>query len=254
MKNEDIIRKITGLLKLSMDSKNDEESQSAFVMAQKLKIKHGIKDNEISLDEKVEISKNQATAYKKLYWWESSLARIISYNFRCKHYYRNDYTESQRVKRAITFYGYESDAELAKEMYILAYDVLKKFTERFVEDFYADRLKGTLLEGLYEFKGLKRDRSLTTKLKNSYMRGFLDGLEQKFEDQRDQLVKDGYELMIVIPHAVMEGYNEMFPSTKKGLSFNRPPVELSLAYAFGKEDGHKVDYAKNTIGDDIEFK
>jgi len=41
-RNESIIKKIKGLLAIADDAKNDEESQSAFLLAQKLMIKHDI--------------------------------------------------------------------------------------------------------------------------------------------------------------------------------------------------------------------
>lgn len=39
MDNKDIISKIKGLLKLANDNRNDEEGQSAFILAQRLMLK-----------------------------------------------------------------------------------------------------------------------------------------------------------------------------------------------------------------------
>ncbi|RKJ45999.1 DUF2786 domain-containing protein, partial [Butyricicoccus sp. 1XD8-22] len=41
-RNDSIIKKIRGLLAIANDEKNDEESQTAFILAQKLMIKHNI--------------------------------------------------------------------------------------------------------------------------------------------------------------------------------------------------------------------
>ncbi len=78
-RNESIIKKIRGLLAIANDNKSDEESQSAFLLAQKLMIKHDISSGEITERcAEQEIVKGQATAYKRLFWWERSLARIIA--------------------------------------------------------------------------------------------------------------------------------------------------------------------------------
>ncbi len=45
-RNESIIKKIRGLLAIANDNKSDEESQSAFLLAQKLMIKHDISSGE----------------------------------------------------------------------------------------------------------------------------------------------------------------------------------------------------------------
>ncbi|QAW06651.1 DUF2786 domain-containing protein (plasmid) [Bacillus subtilis] len=45
-RNEAIIKKVKGLLAIANDNKNDEESQSAFLLAQKLMIKHDISVSE----------------------------------------------------------------------------------------------------------------------------------------------------------------------------------------------------------------
>lgn len=121
-RNESIIKKIKGLLAIADDSKNDEESQSAFVLAQKLMMKHDIQQSEVDTsDDKQEITEGQATTYKKLFWWERRLARIISENFKVRYYYNNKilYGESH-TKRSIIFFGFKSDVLLSKEMYILA--------------------------------------------------------------------------------------------------------------------------------------
>lgn len=85
MDNKKIIKKIKGLLAISRDQKNDEESQSAFILAQKLMIQYNIDKNEVeelSVDfENDVIGEQSVTIYKRLYWWERQLACIISENF-----------------------------------------------------------------------------------------------------------------------------------------------------------------------------
>ncbi|QRL10341.1 DUF2786 domain-containing protein [Bacillus velezensis] len=119
-RNESIIKKIRGLLAIANDNKSDEESQSAFLLAQKLMIKHDISSGEITERcAEQEIVKGQATAYKRLFWWERSLARIIADNFKVEFYYNNKrFDGEQRRKKTVIFFGYDNDVQLAKEMFV----------------------------------------------------------------------------------------------------------------------------------------
>lgn len=115
--NKKIIKKIKGLLAISRDQKNDEESQSAFLLAQKLMLQYSIdkfevEDYELS-SEMDTIDEESVTIFKKLYWWERILASIISENFRVKNYLKNGFSGKQK-KRKIVFYGHGRDLELSK--------------------------------------------------------------------------------------------------------------------------------------------
>lgn len=233
-RNDSIVEKIKGLLALANDHKNDEECQSAFVMAQKLMIKYDISASDVEDVKDVKnISKGQATAYKTLYWWERQLADIITKNFRVTWYYNNKvlYGES-RKKRAIIFMGFESDVALAKEMYVLAYDVLTHYVRNFVDCYYEEKV-------------INRERAFTTELKNSYTRGFLNGLDEKFKEQVSQMQQE-YGLVALVPKEVDEAYDVMFKG-KKGLSYRLPLIEEVGAYQEGYRDGNTVDYTKSTL-------
>jgi hypothetical protein len=81
-------------------------------------------------------------------------------------------------------------------------------------------------------------------VKNSYMRGFLSGLEAKFEEQFTQL-KQEYGLMVLIPKEVEEELSNI--TTEKPLTLKLPPIEEMLAYEKGFIDGKKIDYTRSTI-------
>ena len=116
-KNEKIIKKIKGLLAISRDERNDEESQSAFVLAQRLMIQYSIDKSLVEGSEYYEnedsIDEESVTIFKKLYWWEKELAQIISKNFKVKNFIR-----SRGRKSKVIFFGFGKDLELAKEMFI----------------------------------------------------------------------------------------------------------------------------------------
>lgn len=235
-KYEDIIRKITGLLAVAEDNVNEEEAQSAFLVAQKLMIKHNIELSEVqSNEEKVNIQQGQATAHKTLYWFERKLAIIIANNFRVKHYYNNK--KRGRIARAITFFGLENDVKLAKEMYILACEVLTFYTKKYIDAYYKEYYQ-------------ERDKSLTNQLKNSYMQGFLNGLSNKMEEQRFSLQEE-FGLVVLTPKVVEDEYEEFSRTFTKPLKLVTPDITEEVAYHRGYKDGNDIDYTKSTIDDDI---
>ncbi|MDM5233349.1 DUF2786 domain-containing protein [Lysinibacillus pakistanensis] len=233
-RNDSIIEKIKGLLALANDQQNDEECQTAFMMAQKLMIKYDISSSELEEGENDRaVSEGQATAHKTLYWWERQLANIITRNFRVTWYYNNKIIKGEtKKKRAIMFMGFESDVALAKEMYVLAYDVLSFYVQKFVNDYY-------------DSTQIYRTKKLTTELKNSYTTGFLNGLKEKFEEQVKAMEQE-YGLMVLLPAEVKQEYDKRF-GHKKGLSYKIPPIEEIAAYQKGFQDGNKVDYTKSTL-------
>ena len=237
-RNYSIIKKIKGLLALANNNSNDEEAQTAFIMAQKLMLKNNITMGEVEdIKTSQEIEEGQVTVNKKLFWWERELSIIISKNFRVKNFINSKLLKNNfQRKRAIIFLGYENDVALAKEMYLLAYEVIAFYSKRFVEN-YCDT------------NDLSRTKKITTEVKNSYIRGFLEGLNNKFEQQVSEMKQEN-ALMVLVPHEVEAKYNEMFEG-KKGLSFKMPPIEELEAYRQGYTDGNRIDYTKSTIDDEI---
>lgn len=235
-KLESIIRKIKGLLALAEDNSNDEEAQSAFVMAQKLMIKYNVELSQINDTDDVDLVTGQATAHKTVFWYEKLLARIIADNFRVKFYYNDKYVNNEvKRKRSVMFYGLEQDVKIAKELFVLANDALEIYTKRYIDKFYGAR---------------NRDRSTTTELKNSYMRGFTDGLRQKLKEQKNALQQE-FGLVVLMPQVVIDGYEEFSKNFSKPTALTIPRIEDTIAYKSGLEDGKKIDYTKSTIDDEI---
>ncbi|TWO89677.1 DUF2786 domain-containing protein [Bacillus velezensis] len=238
-RNESIIKKIRGLLAIANDNKSDEESQSAFLLAQKLMIKHDISSGEITERyAEQEIVKGQATAYKRLFWWERSLARIIADNFKVEFYYNNKrFDGEQRRKKTVIFFGYDNDVQLAKEMFVLAYDAIQFYSKRFINSYYDEE---------YATRTVKK----TNDLKNSYMKGFLDGLKERFAEQLRQM-KEEYGLMVIKPKEVSDAYKELSKSFGTARAIQVPDIEEMFAYSSGHRDGNTIDYTKSTIDDEV---
>lgn len=238
-KLDSIIRKIKGLMALAEDNANEDEAQSAFVMAQKLMMKYNIEQSEIEDTADIaSIIQGQATAYKTIFWHEKLLASIISDNFRVKYYYNNKIFNGERKKRrTIMFFGLEQDVKIAKEMFVLANDAIDFYTKRFVE-------------GVYNTGGYMRDKTFTTDLKNSYMQGFINGLRDKMKSQRFELQEE-YGLIILMPKVVEDEYEEFSKDFNKGSKWKIPKIEELDAYHQGYTDGEEIDYTKSTVNDEI---
>lgn len=229
MENDRILRRVKGLLALAEGNSNMEESHSAFLMAQKLMVKYGIEASELTDDESViQVLDSDGTDFKRLYWYERELAHIVAKNFRCKDWIRSRRIEGRsQIQRKIMFMGEEQDVQLATEMYRLVISAIEFYTHRHIKE-----------HGI----GI---RSHTQSLKNGYMRGFIDGLEKKFEEQ---IQKQEWGLVLVIPKEVEEKYKEVV--TGKAIPFTIPTVESRESYRQGYEDGNRIDYKKETIDDE----
>ncbi len=236
MDNKKIIKNIKGLLAISRDQKNDEESQSAFVLAQKLMIQYNIDKNEVeelSIDSENDvIGEESVTIYKRLYWWERQLAFIISKNFRVKNFLNNKYSGRQK-KRRIVFYGFGRDLELAKEMYILAYEVILFHSKKFIDNYYLENAK------------VSRSRYMTNSLKASYINGFLEGLEQRFDEQVSAL-REVYEVLVLVPEEVESSYKDYSENFGKS-TLSKPNSNIHEAYWDGYVTGKEIDFTKSTI-------
>lgn len=228
-----IIKKVKGLLAIAKDEADDEECQSAFLLAQKLMIQYHIDQSEITDEMSDSISHRAVTVYKKLFWWEKELAGVISRNFRVKHFYSSKYVnkEDGQRKSCIMFYGLESDMELAKEMFILADDAMMFFYKDFIELYKKEY-------GIYKIADVK----------NSYLQGFIFGLNQAFEKQKVQFKQMSNELMVLteIPQVVVEAWKE-YSQEMGEVSTDLPPIEVVVAFEEGRNQASKTDLTLHRI-------
>src|SRR3712207_3499941 len=110
-----IIGKVQNLLELAYDAPNDEERQTALLMAQKLMVKHKLSMSDIkAIQRNDNIGETVGHWEYRMVWWKEKLAAILGENFRCKTIRR------RLVKKGITqmiFFGYDTDAELCTKVY-----------------------------------------------------------------------------------------------------------------------------------------
>lgn len=177
--NDKIISKVQNLLELAYDAPNDEEGQTALLMAQKLMVKHNLSTSDIAADQRNDnIGETVGHWEYRMVWWKEKLAAILGENFRCKTIRR------RLVEKGITqiiFFGYGTDADLCTQVY-----------------------KGALLYLEYRLKRLSPIASKVRwkEYKKSYLLGFLEGLDQRFKNQI-QSSKE-FALMVQVPAEVLE--------------------------------------------------
>ncbi|MCT3019871.1 DUF2786 domain-containing protein [Pediococcus pentosaceus] len=233
--NKKIINKVKHLLELAKNNPEDEEGQSAFLMAQRLMLKHSISDkeieNEVVGDSQLEINSRPVTLYKRVFWWEKQLGTIIADNFRVKIYYslkKEDW--NGQTKTRMMFYGTTQDLELAVEMYSLAYDAVRYYYNR-----YLNKVKSKT--DLF-FK--------SSQVKSSYIRGFLEGLEYRFNEQIRDL-KNKYELVALIPEEVESEYQKFSSNFRRASQLKIPEVTNNMALQIGYNEARKIDLTRSTI-------
>ena len=174
-----IIEKIQNLLELAYDAPNDEEGQTALLMAQRLMVKHNLSMNDLTNSKtQKDIGETIGTWEYRLPWWQEKLAAILGENFRCK-------TIRRRLPEdgitQIIFFGYQSDAEFCSKVY-----------------------EGALLYLKYRLKRLfpTVSRARWKDYKKSYLLGFLNGVDQRFQEQIQS--SEEFGLMVKIPAEVLE--------------------------------------------------
>lgn len=218
-----IIRRVNKLLALAEDNSSVEESQTAFLQAQQMMVKYGVDPSDLDISEESKrVLEKSGSDYKRLFWWERRLASIVAKNFRCKNYINNKYIEGKKqVQRRIMFMGRDEDVNLAREMYKLAREATLFYTKCYMQQ-----------------NDLKE-----SSVKNDYILGFVDGLEEKFEDQINSQSQE-WGLVLVVPKDVEERYKKEVTGT---LYHKIPDVNSDEHYSEGYEDGNAIDYTKSTV-------
>ena len=174
-----IIEKIQNLLELAYDAPDDEEGQTALLMAQKLMVKHNLSMSDVTtVKTKNNIGEAVGTWEYRLPWWQEQLAAILGKNFRCQTIRRRKMDEG--ITQVI-FFGYQSDTELCTRVYEGAILYLKYRLKRLLPTVTKSRWKD---------------------YKKSYLLGFLEGLDHRFRDQVQS--SEEFALMVQVPKEVLE--------------------------------------------------
>lgn len=221
-----IIERIQNLLELAEDGGNDDESQTALLLAQKLMLRYKISQQDIAGDDQeAKVELKSLSVYKRIYWWERDLAQVIADNFRVMMYMQSNHFPHQKsVQRKLVYMGLREDLYLAYDMFHLASTSMRHHATFEVQ---------TLAE---EFPDASPGQ-----LRKMYYQGFIDGLASKFQQQRKEIQEenDKYALMIKVPKEVQEAFEEKVEGI---IQFEAQEVSTdSRAYQRGYQEGKSME-------------
>lgn len=209
--NIKVVEKIKKLLALS-ESSNENEAQISLLKAQELLAKYKLSLKEVkefkiynsSIKEKV-----STVSFTKAKW-KSELAQLIADNFGCYHFFKT------RGTNVITFFGREED--------IIVCNIVLEYA--------VDCINNTVKKLRYQYS---KEGYSTKGLENDYALGFIEGLNNKFEEQKRKNQEWG--LVLVKDAEVVESYgNKKF---KRSIDTSTQFKGYKEAYYQGCKEGEK---------------
>lgn len=188
MEKEKIINTIKKHLAKAKDTAGTTipEAQAAMLKAQEMMAKHKISELEVQgqATKPTNVIEVRISDESRM-WWKHNLANLIAKNFRCM--LLRAVTDSAKGLHYFTLFGQEEDVEVAKEVY--------EYTENAVN----------LMSKRYRTKLRKQGCSIDG-VRDDYIRGFIAGLTDKFEDQADD--NPSWALVMVgVPPIVKEAWD-----------------------------------------------
>lgn len=222
--NQKIINKVKGLLDIAKDSNQDEETQTAFLLAQKLMVKYGIKKSSIQ-DQQRPVEYGVLERCQKLSLLKQRLANVIAENFKVLFVRTGSFYPNKHFQ--YNFYDYSNDVELAKNIYFLAVKIIQYRTKKYLNNYYLKT-------------GVARNRKLTAFLKRNYIHGFIIGLETRLNDQTKK-----YDLMVKPDKELFKRLGPARPKSTK-VSYNYK----SKSFKKGFNDGYNTDLSQRSVSMD----
>ena len=222
--NQKIINKVKGLLDIAKDSNQYEETQTAFLLAQKLMVKYGIKKSSIQ-DQQRPVEYGVLERCQKLSLLKQRLANVIADNFKVLFVRTGSFYPNKHFQ--YNFYGYSNDVELAKNIYFLAVKIIQYRTKKYLNNYYLKT-------------GVARNRKLTSFLKRNYIHGFILGLEKRLNDQTKK-----YDLMVKPDKELFKRLGPARPKSTK-VSYNYK----SKSFKKGFTDGYNTDLSQRSVSMD----
>lgn len=211
-----ILEKISKTLRLSANNSNENEAQSAILAAQRLMAKYHITQEEINdflneCDSKdSQVIEEKADKEMNNEKWKKRLMITIAKNFRCDVYYHGG---------KLVIVGSKEDILIAKRVYLYAkHAILNSF-----KIFYKEN---------YDLSF--NDDSFRNKCKRDYAYGFINGLSQKFEEQKE---KSEMALVVVNPEVKTYFENINFTGVYRGRATK---IESNYCFREGKYKGRTL--------------
>lgn len=232
MEKEKVLDKIKKLLALSADNPSDEESYSALAKAQALMAQYKIEEGELKEEEKpecvsVETKFSYGSSSSDIYL--SRLADILAANFCCVNYLTKQYGSK---KRTICFMGLPKDVDTAVEAMTIANDAIvrgynvvwKEMCKKYGRDYIPAKAFNPAKLG--------------------YIKGYLHGLKEVLDSQREQIQEWG--LVLVAPQEATDFVNGLSKETSRIRAISND------FYDQGYADGKRFNMNKKLDGESRE--
>jgi hypothetical protein len=211
---EKIIGKIRKLLEMTQENgASENEAVVAALKAQKLMAEYNLNIADIETKDESSAIVEESFACGNGDKWKYGLANIIATNFRCKTYFIG--------KLHVVFYGYESDAKIALDVFKFLFNTGNKLADKCYYEYYK---KGENTRGV----------------KNSFLIGFCEGI-------KDVLGKQCVALMIVTPKEVEESWKEK-SSSMKSIPNRLRANNDKRAFEKGRQEGRNTANARSIEG------
>ncbi|MGM1023496.1 MAG: DUF2786 domain-containing protein [Bacillota bacterium] len=226
----DIERKIAKALNLSKGAGTAEEAQNAFLNAQRLAIQHGI-----DLDSLGELppAAQREIVYREVKpeglssWWREDLTRIIAKNFKCNWYRSWRGERSGKKFYAHMLVGFAEDIEIAAAVHAHAEKAIMHHAREYIKK-----------------QGRRIKSENKAKYRDEYIRGFMDGLRWKF----DQQVKtNGWELAIIVDPILIDEVNNMPGMGTFTIAMPEIVSQTRAAYNNGHKQGSDYAYPAGSL-------
>ena len=222
----DYKEKIKKLLALSK-SPNEHEAQSALTKAQRLMAEHKISMVEVQdVGKKADIQNTGVTYSARRDPWVLSLSNTIARNYCCEAI---SSTRPGKQTHTLYFVGLDDDLEICKIAFEYAADCIRS------------EIKNRKAIG----KQFNYTNEQILKNCNGYAYGFIDGLEEAFEEQRKaaEHSEAGWGLVLSTPPEVNKKLTEL-GMTKKAFNSKQASTVSKKDYEDGKKDGRDFDITK----------
>ena len=219
----DVKEKIAMLLNLASNNPSEGEARAALLKARELMAKHKLRPEECQKTEKTKVIREllDVTCTAMTNPWAVSLSAVIAEHYCCCAY-RNHKKGCQT--QAIGMVGLEGDFEIAKRIFLYAYDCV------------TSACKNQIKRDPYDPPGTYREKC------NAYGWGFVLGVDRAFNEQDEQNQEWG--LVLVVPQAVTDSMADMGKKT----SYGKMKGGHSDYRALGYQDGRKFDPATRLSG------
>ena len=211
MTNEKLLDKISNLMKRA-EEKDDAEGQASILLAQKLMAKHNISINQVQIYETKSKVNGSRVRFGRMIWWYAELAATIAGHFRCS---------CMKQGSSVIFVGLGEDAEIATAVYQGAIDHIK----------YRRR----------QMTWASKDE------KNSYIIGFMCGLDDKLEAQKAAMTQESESTALVLQTPV-EVKDYVKNNTTSSYTSNTQVRNIDTeSYFMGLDEGKNAELDSSRI-------